>query len=421
MAWLPLLHGRAPTGTAAYAIEPFDCANGVQQSPRQTTCCRSVIPKSFLYVDTAKRISGGSLRQARPPTGRKLRSLLRKVARRRCLKRRTAALMNETDLERLAALLTENTSPTGAGTVDGAERVDYDSFCAVRGRICRNARPFFTARSFLRFRRDQWGRISAHVFFRHVCRFVALGQTRIQLNVYDTLGHGWLREQDLENYLYELIPSLPSLSGLQENFYPFYVFTAVRKFFFFLDPRRTGKVRVVDVLESPILAELLELRDSMPAGGDVGPAGTLPPTANEPAQGMPQRSWFSARNALRVYSQYLDLDTDHNGMLSECELGAYGLGTLTNVFIERVFQASVPFLISICSARRARNIGVALSYAHSLCLLHFRNVTHTTAKWITRHFLILFSPWNSKRHHKHSNISGACWTLRKWVILTPSP
>ena len=31
------------------------------------------------------------------------------------------------------------------------------------------------------------------------------------------------------------------LDGLEKSFYSFYVCTAVRKFFFFLDPLRTGK------------------------------------------------------------------------------------------------------------------------------------------------------------------------------------
>lgn len=47
--------------------------------------------------------------------------------------------------------------------------------------------------------------------------------------------------QDLENYILELIPTLPQLDGLEKSFYSFYVCTAVRKFFFFLDPLRTGE------------------------------------------------------------------------------------------------------------------------------------------------------------------------------------
>lgn len=91
---------------------------------------------------------------------------------------------------------------------------------------------------------------------------VWLHQTRIGLSLYDVAGHGYLKEsvsgltpelrpdaqddapsspQDLENYILELIPTLPQLDGLEKSFYSFYVCTAVRKFFFFLDPLRTGE------------------------------------------------------------------------------------------------------------------------------------------------------------------------------------
>lgn len=74
------------------------------------------------------------------------------------------------------------------------------------------------------------------------------------------LRNGYLREKDLENYIFELIPIFAQLQNQQENFYPFYVITAVRKFFFFLDPKRTGRIYIKDMLTSPILAELYELR-----------------------------------------------------------------------------------------------------------------------------------------------------------------
>lgn len=74
------------------------------------------------------------------------------------------------------------------------------------------------------------------------------------------IRNGYLREKDLENYIFELIPTFAQLKNLQENFFPFYVITAVRKFFFFLDPKRTGRIYIKDMLTSPILAELYELR-----------------------------------------------------------------------------------------------------------------------------------------------------------------
>ncbi|XP_008474500.1 serine/threonine-protein phosphatase 2A regulatory subunit B'' subunit gamma-like [Diaphorina citri] len=56
-----------------------------------------------------------------------------------------------------------------------------------------------------------------------------------------------------------------------------------------------------------------------------------------------EKNWFSATSALRVYGQYLHLDKNHNGVLSKEELAAYGTGTLTPVFIERVFQECLTF------------------------------------------------------------------------------
>ncbi|CAK0872297.1 unnamed protein product [Prorocentrum cordatum] len=156
------------------------------------------------------------------------------------------------------------------------------------------------------------------------------------------MGRGYLREKDMENFIFELIPTLPQLSSLQEEFYPFYVFTAVRKFFFFLDPKRTGKICIQELLLSPITQELYELRQEAPLGAQEA-----------------ESNWFSVQSALKVYGAYLELDTDQNGMLireakhrsvlmapipsgglDKAELMNYGSGAamLTDVFIQRVFE-----------------------------------------------------------------------------------
>lgn len=61
---------------------------------------------------------------------------------------------------------------------------------------------------------------------------------------YDEVGDGYLREFDLESYINDLIPTFANLRTLQDNFKQFYVFTAVRKFMYFLDPKKTGMGRV---------------------------------------------------------------------------------------------------------------------------------------------------------------------------------
>merc|ERR1719228_1519525 len=180
---------------------------------------------------------------------------------------------------------------------------------------------FFTAHTFFKlYQGDYDGRISIMQFFNYVMRKVWLQQTRIGLSLYDVAGRGYLRESDLENYILELIPTLPQLDGLERSFYSFYVCTAVRKFFFFLDSLRMGKIKIQDVLACSFLDDLLELRD------------------HELLKDAQDANWFSAPSALRVYGQYLNLDTDHNGMLSRQELIAYGTSTLTPTFIDRIFE-----------------------------------------------------------------------------------
>lgn len=50
--------------------------------------------------------------------------------------------------------------------------------------------------------------------------------------------------------------------------------------------------------------------------------------------------WFAFFISL---GQYLNLDKDHNGMLSKEELSRYGTGTLTNIFLDRVFQECLTY------------------------------------------------------------------------------
>jgi len=240
---------------------------------------------------------------------------IRQEARTRFLQNKTVEVLDKEDLEQLWYLLKDNIS----APEDGTERINYDQFIHVCGKLPPKCRQFFSASTFLKFERDEYGRIEIVPYFHYVVRKVNLFQTRIQISLYDSSGYGYLKEKDLENYIFELIPSFPQLQNLKEDFYPFYVITAVRKFFFFLDPKKTGKILIKDMLTSPILAEMYELRQER----------WLPEDA--------MQNWFSVQSSLRVYEMYLQLDQDHNGMLKKSELSKYSPG-LTEIFIDRIFE-----------------------------------------------------------------------------------
>ncbi|XP_074645299.1 serine/threonine-protein phosphatase 2A regulatory subunit B'' subunit gamma-like isoform X2 [Tubulanus polymorphus] len=248
---------------------------------------------------------------------------LREESRAVFLQRRSKELLDNEELQGLWFLLDKHHTPPLVGD---EQMINYADFLKVGDKAGIKCRPFFTATVFAKLlQNDPYGRISIMQFFNYVMRKVWLHQTRIGLSLYDVAGQGYLKESDLENYILELIPTLPQLDCLEKSFYSFYVCTAVRKFFFFLDPLRTGRVKIQDILACSFLDDLLELRDE-----------ELPKEVQE-------SNWFSAPSALRVYGQYLNLDKDHNGMLSKEELSRYGTGTLTAVFLDRVFQECLTY------------------------------------------------------------------------------
>ncbi|XP_042900064.1 serine/threonine-protein phosphatase 2A regulatory subunit B'' subunit gamma [Parasteatoda tepidariorum] len=280
-----------------------------------------------LYLDWSKeeKFSKGIPRfyYKVPNEDNSLQQKLRDEARAVFIERKNKELLDNEDLKELWMLLEQNLSPP---FTTGDHMINYADFKKVKNKCHDKFKSYFTAKNFCKLlQNDKSGRVSIRHFFNYVMRKVWLHQTRIGLSFYDVAGQGYLREMDLENYILELIPTLPQLDGLETSFHSFYVCTAVRKFFFFLDPLRTNKVKIQDILACSFLDDLLELRDE-----------TLPKDVQE-------ANWFSAPSALRVYGQYLNLDTDHNGMLSKEELARYGTGTLTPIFIERVFQECLTY------------------------------------------------------------------------------
>ncbi|KAJ3288296.1 Serine/threonine-protein phosphatase 2A regulatory subunit B'' subunit gamma [Borealophlyctis nickersoniae] len=197
------------------------------------------------------------------------------------------------------------------------QRINFIDFELTKSLLPTKFHYLFKPSLFLHFMPDPDGRISILEFYNYVHRRVSLLQARLDFSAYDTDRDGFLTEEDLEHFIADLIPSL-HLRNLSKTI-SVYICTAVRKFMFFLDPLRRGKITIQTILLSPILSELFELRYQDPRHHD-------------------RNNWFSAHSHLRIYGQFLNLDADQNGMLSRSDLGKYGGGTLTDPFLDRVFQ-----------------------------------------------------------------------------------
>jgi len=249
----------------------------------------------------------------------KFRATIHKEGKALYLQKKAEQLLDEKELNSLWELMADYGDLSGMSA-----KINYDHFCQIENAATERCKAYLTTATFLKLPRDEFGRISATALFTYISKTVNARRIRIALTCYDEIGDGFLREQDLENFVFEQIPQLPRLGTLESDFYPYYVFTAVRKFVFFLDPNKTGKIRIRDIINSPIMEEFNRLR--------ANPRDVAPDPSSTKAQ------WFSADSALEIYSMYLNLDQDKNGMLNKEEFKRYNDNSLTQVVVDRLFQ-----------------------------------------------------------------------------------
>mmetsp|Transcript_1242 Transcript_1242/g.4393 ORF Transcript_1242/g.4393 Transcript_1242/m.4393 type:complete len:236 (+) Transcript_1242:127-834(+) len=98
------------------------------------------------------------------------------------------------------------------------------------------------------------------------------------------------------------------------------------KLLFFADPKLRRKIRIVELVTSPVFNEFLELRQYDEGDG---------------FDEALQNNWFSLQSTSRLHSLFQQLDTCGKGSLSSQQLLAYGQGNYTELFINRVFEEHV--------------------------------------------------------------------------------
>ncbi|VVC26774.1 Hypothetical protein CINCED_3A005191 [Cinara cedri] len=244
---------------------------------------------------------------------------LRAESRGRFFERELSKLLTSDELKYLWSLLQDY--HTILNDFQFNQYINYLNFVKIKEKLNDKYRVFFKPSIFLQLEdRKLKGYLSIDIFFNYIMKKIWIDQTRNGLSQYDSSGCGYLSESDFEAYILDLIPTLTQLEKLEEIFYSFYACMVIRKFFFYLDPLRTGKIQIIDILSCGFLDELLELREE---------------NVNTDMQ---TKNWFSVPSALRIYSSYLELDTDHNGLLNRQEISGYKSGTFTSVFLDRVFQ-----------------------------------------------------------------------------------
>ncbi|XP_024995484.1 probable serine/threonine-protein phosphatase 2A regulatory subunit B'' subunit TON2 [Cynara cardunculus var. scolymus] len=251
---------------------------------------------------------------------------VQRLAKYRFLKKQSDILLDADDLDAMWLCLRENCVVDEA---TGSERVGYEDFCQIASlcteQIGSKCRRFFNPSNFMKFEKDESGRISILSFYLYAMRTVSLTQARIDMSELDEDSDGFLQPHEMEAYIRGLIPNLAQLRDMPAAFVQMYCHIAAHKFFFFCDPSRRGKACIKKILLSNCLQELMELHQENDGEGDTD--------QND--------NWFSVASAQRICDTFLDLDKDTNGTLGKDELRAYAEGSLTDIFIERAFDEHV--------------------------------------------------------------------------------
>ncbi|XP_052859376.1 serine/threonine-protein phosphatase 2A regulatory subunit B'' subunit gamma-like isoform X2 [Drosophila gunungcola] len=253
----------------------------------------------------------------------KVRRLLHQEAHSLFLQNQADELLNSDDMNDLWKTLEKYVTET---TRSRRQLVNLDGYLKVVSEVGVKCRKIMTVALFfeLLVTSNFPDMLEIISIYNYMMSRVLLVQGRIGLSFYDEIGQGYLNESDVERYITDIIPTLEQVSErLQPSFESFYVCTVVKKIFFFLDHLHLRRIRIRDIVSSGLLSQLLELRDT-----------AIPKDAAE----IKTTNWFSMSAALEVYENYLDLDRDHDGMLSRKELSEYGSGSLTTVFLDRAFE-----------------------------------------------------------------------------------
>ncbi|KAI3638001.1 hypothetical protein MIR68_003612 [Amoeboaphelidium protococcarum] len=241
------------------------------------------------------------------------------------IEQKNASTLSNEDLDQISEMLKEV-------AVDG-DYISYHNFKLI-GQSLPKFQSYFTPSVFVRFKMNENGHISSGQLYNFIVRRASLCQERVCISMYDQDGDGMLTLDEFEQYLADLIPTFPQLQQMDQDFKPFYLCSAVRKFYFNLHYSRpiVGRqqdqrncIKITDILLSPILSEFFELQQPEVDGK------------------LLSTNWFSLQSALKVYSWFVELDQDHNGMLSRSELYQFAKGRYTNEFIDRIYQEYLSF------------------------------------------------------------------------------
>jgi hypothetical protein len=240
---------------------------------------------------------------------------IRKLAVEQRLNRVEKDYITSDDVENIYAMLLKIGTP-----IKSQVCITYSQFCSARSTLPTRLKGLFKPTIFLSFPKIENEFISVQVYYQFIKKVVFLVDAKFTLVNYAKEHQHFITDDELEQYLTDIFPQL-NLPQMSPGNKKFYVCHALRKFSFYHDRMRQGKMSIDKIVYSSTLAQLMEIRDNP----DLKPQEL-------------ETNWFSAQVFAYYYSEFKRLDVDQNGTISRKEISQFRNGNLTKSFLDRVYQ-----------------------------------------------------------------------------------
>ncbi|CAK4094525.1 unnamed protein product [Aphanomyces euteiches] len=219
-------------------------------------------------------------------------------------------------------------------------RLNYSQLCSLRNQLPKAAQIYCTPEIFMQLEpHDMHGRMDGLAWLAFVERASLQIEAFAFVQSADKSDKGFLTEAQLTALINEWLVRVPWKTPPEPAFESYFIMQTTRRLWLSLVPYGTGKLHLDKAMRSPDVHALLQLlcRDYHDS-----PAYSSNPFAVETIQ--------------TLHRQYVQLDTDKNGLLSPTELLDYGrkkafvkpedmqpTHCFTRRFIQRVFDVMVTY------------------------------------------------------------------------------
>jgi hypothetical protein len=130
-----------------------------------------------------------------------LHNLLLKISREELMRDIEGHLLEPDDVDELFALFNEIQSEP----LDDSHTANYDDYCSIQTRAPASVRHILTAKLFLQFERDIYGRISLEALLHYIMFRDNLVHQWLDLFTFDISGNGTIKDTELEAYISQVL------------------------------------------------------------------------------------------------------------------------------------------------------------------------------------------------------------------------